>query len=312
MRGAILIGGLLAVAAVAAAAVSHDDNTPRSDPIRVVAAPAPQAERPSAVAVSATDAPVATPPASAMAARGTWWRPVISDTWQWQLTGKINTNYDVSVYDIDLFEAPDAVLTQLHVQGRRVVCYFSAGSSENWRPDFDQFQPADMGKPLDGWKGERWLDTRSANVRRIMMARLDLAATRGCDGVEPDNVEAYSNGSGLPLTAADQLDYNRFIANEAHRRGLAVGLKNDLPQIKALVDAFDFAVNEQCAQYKECAKLRPFTQAGKPVFNAEYVARFRDNTDGARDAMCAAARMASIRSLVLPLKLNDAYRYSCD
>ena len=34
-----------------------------------------------------------------------------------------------------------------------------------------------MGAPLSGWAGERWLDTRSANVRRIMQARMDLAVS---------------------------------------------------------------------------------------------------------------------------------------
>ena len=50
------------------------------------------------------------------------WVPQVTDTWQWQLTGKINTGYDVRVYDIDLFEAPDAVMDTLRGQGRAVVC----------------------------------------------------------------------------------------------------------------------------------------------------------------------------------------------
>ena len=93
-----------------------------------------------------------------MATAATWWRPALTDTWQWQLTGRINTGYDVSIYDIDLFDAADATIAQLHNQGRKIVCYFSAGSSENWRADHDQFVASDMGKPLDGWAGERWLD----------------------------------------------------------------------------------------------------------------------------------------------------------
>lgn len=42
-----------------------------------------------------------------------------------------------------------------------------------------------------------------------MQARLDLAVQKGCDGVEPDNVDGYQNNSGFPLTAQDQLAYNR-------------------------------------------------------------------------------------------------------
>ncbi|HEX5685750.1 MAG TPA: endo alpha-1,4 polygalactosaminidase [Ideonella sp.] len=241
------------------------------------------------------------------------WVPKVTDTWQWQLTGTINTSYDVNVYDIDLFEAPDAVMNKLHSEGRAIVCYFSAGSAENWRPDYNQFKPADLGKNLDGWPGERWVDTRSANVRKIMKARLDLAKQRGCDGVEPDNVEAYNNNPGFDgeLTAKTQLNYNRFLATEAHARGLKIGLKNDIGQLKALEPSFDFAVNEQCQQYNECGGYSVFTGKGKPVFSAEYKKIWRDDAD-ARAQMCAKARSMNLRTLVLPLGLNDAFRYSCD
>jgi hypothetical protein len=249
---------------------------------------------------------------AAIAKTGPKWKPALGDSWQWQLQGKINTSYDVVIYDIDLFEAPQSVIDALHAKGRHVICYFSAGSSENWRPDFRQFNEMDKGRPLDGWPGERWLDIRSANVRRIMKARLDLAVRKHCDGVEPDNVEGYSNGSGLGLTRANQVNFNRFLAAEAHSRGLAIGLKNDLPDIPALVGVFDFAVNEECNQYDECGRLRPFLRAGKPVFSAEYAAKYRKNTNGARDAMCTAMNNARIHTLVLPLLLDDKFRFSCD
>lgn len=241
----------------------------------------------------------------------TTWVPHVSDTWQWQLTGPINTSYDVTVYDIDLFDTPEAVLATLRAQGRRIVCYFSAGSAEKWRPDYGRFKAGDLGKPLDGWAGEKWVDTRSANVRAIMKSRLDLARDRGCDGVEPDNMDAYTNKPGFPLTYATQLDYNRFLAREARARGLRVGLKNDVDQLADLAPDFDFAVNEQCHQYKECGGYSAFTGANKPVFSAEYKRLWVDDA-AARERMCAQARAANLRTLVLPLKLNDKFRYSCD
>ncbi len=247
----------------------------------------------------------------AVLAAATPWNPTVADTWQWQLTGTINTSYKVDVYDVDLFDTPDSVIATLHGQGRHVVCYFSAGSGENWRPDYAKFQAADLGKALDGWAGEKWLDTRSANVRSIMAARLDLAKARGCDGVEPDNVDGYSNTSGFPLTASTQLDYNRYLAAQAHARGLKLGLKNDVDQLAALQPSFDFAVNEQCHQYNECAGYAAFTSVGKPVFNAEYKSKWVNSATD-RATMCAAARAANLRTLVLPLALNDKFRYSCD
>jgi hypothetical protein len=238
------------------------------------------------------------------------WMPSVNDTWQLQLQGTINTSYNAAVFDIDLFDTPQATINALKAQGKRVVCYFSAGSSENWRPDFSKFKAADLGNALDGWAGERWLDTRSANVRAVMMARMDLAKSKGCDGVDPDNVDGYTNKPGFPLTAATQLDYNRFLATQAHARGLAVGLKNGVAQLSDLASAFDFAVNEQCFQYNECSGYSAFTVQGKPVFNVEYQTKWKDATT--RQTLCAKAKALSLRTLVLPLALNDKFRYSCD
>lgn len=238
------------------------------------------------------------------------WMPSVNDTWQLQLQGTINTSYNAAVFDIDLFDTPQATINALKAQGKRVVCYFSAGSSENWRPDFSKFKAADMGNALDGWAGDRWLDTRSANVRAVMMARMDLAKSKGCDGVDPDNVDGYTNKPGFPLTAATQLDYNRFLATQAHARGLAVGLKNGVAQLSDLASAFDFAVNEQCFQYNECSGYSAFTVQGKPVFNVEYQTKWKDATT--RQTLCAKAKALSLRTLVLPLALNDKFRYSCD
>jgi len=52
-----------------------------------------------------------------------------------------------------------------------------------------------MGNGLTGWKGERWLNISSANVRSIMTARIQLAAQKGCDGIDPDNVDGYVSKS---------------------------------------------------------------------------------------------------------------------
>ncbi len=239
------------------------------------------------------------------------WTPSVADTWQWQLKGTLNTSYAVAVYDVDLFDTPQATIDALKAAGRRVVCYFSAGSSEDWRSDFARFEAANMGNSLDQWPGERWLDTRSANVRAIMRARLDLAASKRCDGVEPDNMDGYANQPGFALTADTQLDYNRFIADQARARGLAVGLKNDIDQLAALEPSFDFAVNEQCHQYAECSAYAVFTAKGKPVFNAEYASTWATDA-AARAELCASARAAGLRTLVLAEALDDSLRFSCD
>jgi hypothetical protein len=242
---------------------------------------------------------------------GTWYRPGVATTWQWQLLGTVNTAYDVDVYDIDLFDVPESVIGALQAAGRRVICYFSAGSFEDFRPDAGRFPQDVLGNTLEGFGDERWLDIRSTTVLEIMYDRLELAVQKGCDGVEPDNVDGYVNNSGFDLTATDQLAFNRRIANAAHERGLTVALKNDLDQVLDLLDYFDLSVNEQCHEFDECSLLEPFVTAGKPVFNAEYDNRFVSDANQ-RDQMCSSARARNLRTLVLPLDLDDAFRFSCD
>lgn len=240
----------------------------------------------------------------------TWYKPGVDTRWQIQLQGAINTEYNVELYDLDLFDTPSEVITLLHVAGRRVVCYFSAGTYEEWREDSTAFIPEVLGLPLEDFPDERWLDVRSPSIVPIMRARMDLAVKRGCDGVDPDNVDGYTNNTGFPLTASDQLAYNKTLAREAHARGLAVGLKNDLDQVRSLVAVYDFAVNEQCHEYDECEALKPFITAGKPVFNIEYAATFLQ--DLGFTALCQDSKQRNFRTLTLALDLDDTLRKSCD
>jgi len=233
----------------------------------------------------------------------TWWHPVPGTSWQIQYTGALDLSIDVQMYDLDLFETSPSVMDELHAAGRRVVCYFSAGSWEDWRPDAGQFPERVLGNELDGWPGERWLDIRQIDVLApIMAARLDLAAQKGCDGVDPDNVEGYANDSGFTLTAQDQAAYNIWLASQAHSRRLAIGLKNDLAQIPDLISYFDWQLNEQCFQYNECDLLLPFIQAGKPVFGIEY--------QGDPASFCPQANSMNFDTLVKNQDL-DAWRLAC-
>lgn len=243
---------------------------------------------------------------------GTWYKPDIHTSWQWQLAGNVKTSYNVEMYDIDLFDSSVSLIQSLKNDGKKVICYFSAGSYENWRSDKDDFPQSALGNTLDGWEGEKWLDISNEDLASIMRARLVLAVQKGCDGVEPDNVDGYTNNTGFSLSADDQLAYNKFIANEAHARGLSVGLKNDLDQIIELEPYYDFSINEECHAYNECDKLQPFIDAKKPVFNAEYLQKYIDNSNSERDAMCAETISLKFKTLVLPLDLDDSFRYNCE
>ena len=207
------------------------------------------------------------------AQEGQHWQPKPSTTWQIQLTGEVepDTVHPVTMVDLDLFDTAQETIAALKARGHIVICYFSAGSYEDWRPDASSFPVHVIGKPLEGWPGEYWLDIRQLGILKpIMTARLDLASAKGCDGVDPDNVDGYINETGFPLDYQDQLTYNRWLAEEAHKRGLSIGLKNDLDQIGGLVEYFDWALNEQCFEYGECSQLLPFIEADKAVFGISY------------------------------------------
>lgn len=227
---------------------------------------------PDAPSSTSTSTPTPAPPAGTGTTINGVWQPENGTTWQIQLQNAPTTpsTDGIDVWDIDLFDNAPETMAHIQSQGSKVICYFSAGSSEDWRDDNDQFNSDDKGSGLDGWDGENWLNIKSDNVRRIMAARLDIAKQKGCNGVDPDNVDGYNNDNGLGLTADDTVNYMHFLADEAHSRGLAIGLKNALEIVPQVVDKMQWSVNEQCLEYDECDKLHVFLDQQKPVFHVEY------------------------------------------
>lgn len=94
----------------------------------------------------------------------------------------------IDIFDIDLWDNSAETVEKLHASGKKVICYFSAGTSEDWRVDFKNIRPQDMGASLPLWKGERWLDIRKRSVWTVMQKRIELASKRGCDAIDPDNI----------------------------------------------------------------------------------------------------------------------------
>jgi len=236
-----------------------------------------------------------------------WWRPGPQTSWQWQLAGnEVDTSFDADIYDLDLFDTSAEVVASLHFQGRRAICYLSAGSREDWRPDAGQFPVEIIGRDYEGWEGEQWLDIRRIDLLNpVLLARMDLCKAKGFDGVEPDNIDGYLNETGFPITAVDQLRFNRWLAQEAHARGLAIALKNDAEQVPELLEDFDFALAEDCFDQGWCEMLLPFLRSGKLVLDAEYT-----DTDITLDEFCPQAKALGIQALLKHRNL-DAWRMAC-
>ncbi len=207
---------------------------------------------------------------------GRWHPTATTQPWQWQLQGPIDTSVAAAVYDVDGFETSSRIVRRLHRQGRRVVCYLDVGSWESYRPDKGEFPPSAIGRRYAGFPDERWLDiSRFHLFERPLKRRFSMCAHKGFDAVEPDNLAGWEkeNHTGFEITPADQLRFNRWVARQVHKRGMAVALKNDGRQARQLIHAFDFAIVEQCFQYDECGYYRPFVRQDMPVFEAEYEQR---------------------------------------
>jgi hypothetical protein len=204
------------------------------------------------------------------------------------------------VVDLDLFDTRAATVADLKRRGKRVICYLSAGTWENWRHDKSDFPRRVIGRPYDDWPGERWLDIADIEgLAPVMRSRLDRCKAKGFDGVDPDNIDVYQANSGFRITRADAIRYLRFLATEAHKRGLAIGLKNVTELSDDVLPRFQFAVTEDCFDQGFCGESKNFIEAGKPVFAIEYT----DNGISFRD-FCRRAERLGLSPLLKPRNLG--------
>jgi hypothetical protein len=288
----VLLVGALAACGSGDPGPSASGSGPRTGATTGPVPTPPTASSPSGTAsgtpgTSSAPAPESTTPPGGALDR---WRPEQGTSWQYQLSSTLDLSVDAAVYDVDWQETTAAQVAQLHAAGRHVICYVNAGAFEDWRPDAGAYPEELLGKPLDGWPGERWLDIRRTDLLLpLLAARLDVCRAKGFDAVEADNVDGYANDTGFPLAAEDQLAFNTAVARLAQERGMSVGLKNDVEQVADLEPAFDFAVNEECVMFDECGEYAPFLDAGKAVLHVEY-----ENAPSGRCAPVATNAMSTI------------------
>ncbi|MGV8910516.1 MAG: endo alpha-1,4 polygalactosaminidase [Propionicimonas sp.] len=217
----------------------------------------------------------ASPLPSAAIPEVTIWQPKPGVSWQIQYSGTLVAGRAL-VVDVDGHETTAATVATLKKAGKRVICYVNAGGWEDFRPDKAAFPKAVIGKALDGWPGERWLDIRAVGVLLpIMTARIEECARKGFDAVDPDNMDGWQAKSGFPLKPADTITYLAALSEVAHARGLAIGLKNGIEVVEAATPLVEFAVNEECLTYHECAAYVPLLRSGKAVFHVEYTGSIR-------------------------------------
>ena len=179
-------------------------------------------------------------------------------SWDWQLQGRLVFR-KVDMFDIDGFDTPTGVVKAIHrragrtLSHERAICYLSLGSWERYRPDERRWPRAALGLTLGGYPDEHWVDVRQLRVLEPLIdARLRMCARKGFDGVEVDNIDAWDNRSGFPLTPQDAEAWLAAIADEAHKLGMFVLWKND-PYLASFGERyFDGALSEQCFSFREC------------------------------------------------------------
>jgi hypothetical protein len=267
--------------------------------------------------------PQAPAAAGPRAAHRTWWRPGPEPLpWQWEIDHPLNlaSARDLGtaatafgggraarpvVYDIDGFTNPAATVAALHARGDKVICYIEVGAAESYRPDYRQFPASVLGRTVPSYPQERYLDIRSAVVRRIIERRIAMCAAKGFDAVETDIDESYATATGFPLTRAIEEAYMRRLAAYLHARGLAWVIKNpDDTGDSYAADMFPFAdavLTEQCNQNGTCGYLRRYTHR-KLVLNAEYSLPLR--------RFCPADAARGWSGIRFPLALNGP-RHPC-
>ncbi len=90
--------------------------------------------------------------------------------------------------------------------------------------------------------------------------------------------------------------FDRWLFDEVHRAGMAVGLKNGLDLVAELIDWVDFQVNEECIEQGTCEALAPFVEADEPVWSIEYA--------GDPEVVCADAAELGLATVIKDLDLG--------
>ena len=218
------------------------------------------------------------------------WIPTQGLRWQYQLQGKLKTNLCVvpksggacvrpNVYDVDLY-APDGVtpntaaVAAIHAIGAHAVCYVDAGTWEDFRPDAGAVPRVGQGP--------------AQRLARGALARHQGHRGPACPSSPPGWRSAQRPASTLwTSTTSTGTPTRRDSRSPPPNSSPSTRISPPSPTPMACRWAsrttstswassrarFDFAVNEQCAQFNECDAYDGWTAAGKAVVEVEYRAK---------------------------------------
>ena len=266
----------------------------------------------------------------------------------------------------DAMEAPDA---NGRKGNRRAIAYFSVGSWEfsidgftlpsGAKPTIDQLIQGTARKDfrdyliqlkntdpksaqekvnqLLGNYNETWhnftinLDPKNEGLKKLMYARVDLAASKGFLGIELDDMDrcvkeqmvAQKRGRPSPgemaENCANTVAFLKDLVAYSHKRSprISVGMKNGtaiLREFPESASVFDFAIVEDCTvspidhNQENCAAFaKAFGARCKPVYSADY----GEFTKKAFEQECGEAK-SSNRSAIFISGMNvSGDQFSC-
>ena len=253
-----------------------------------------------------------------------------------------------SIWDTDLFQdsntdggiptGPSPVVQAIHAAGHYSICYVEAGAYQRGFPDDRDFHRADYGgigdaaTQMQGYANEYWFNLTgfahyraghrhslrgaAVNIAYALDKRIGWCKLEGQDAIEPDDLDGYTNrssGGSRPwhMTQADSAGFERWLAYDAHRHGLAIFQKNDGADTAADEPLYQGMIIEECNYYHDpCSgpggDATAYLQAGKPVLNAEYT------SDGETTAkFCGADEQAGIAGALFDVDLDGRVYQPC-
>ncbi|MGX1776758.1 endo alpha-1,4 polygalactosaminidase [Nocardia brasiliensis] len=199
------------------------------------------------------------------------------------------------------------------------ICYINGfqtqpADRDSWLNERRDLVLADKsGRPITDpdWPDELILDTSTEAKRRrltdILSPTIRQCRDAGFRAVEFDNLDSYSRSHGQ-LTPDTNFDFAAMLVEVAHKAQLAVGQKNAAESsTRAKTRAgFDFAVTEECFQFRECDNYRKVY--GDNVIDIEYP----DNLSTPFDRVCTDPSRAAttiLRDRKLVPQGNTGYLY---
>jgi hypothetical protein len=222
------------------------------------------------------------------------WYPAPDAKFDMQFAAPMMLQRTVDFLVLDLNDALPDEVESVRTMGAAPVCYMNAGTLDTTASDLDAFPPLDIGRPVTEEGTERWLDTRDIKgLAPAIIARLDLCKDKGFMGVLAGNLENHQYRTGFPIGERQQLEFNVWLAREAHRRGLTIGMWNSRSQIVPLASTYDFVVLSGCFTDGYCNEVQPFVEAKKGAFLIEYAEEQRTDIE-----FCAAAQGFGVMGII--------------